>query len=164
MGIDDYDGDGNKLIIEYFEEGFYKNGKLDGKYEVYQEGSNGKKYLMESKNYLNGQLDGKHEKNYEDLELYFHGFEDKEFCFTYKDGELIEEYFNDFHLSTQTNHGFRKYYKKGKKIKEATWNQVMKYPVDTINVTKYFDNNGKIIDSKTEIIEIEDEFVNDSVL
>ena len=88
---------------------------------------------MESKNYLNGQLDGKHEKNYEDLELYFNGFEDKEFCFTYKNGELIEEYFNDFHLSKQTNHGFRKYYKKGKKIKETTWDQVMKYPIDTID-------------------------------
>lgn len=156
MGIDDYDGDGNKLIIEYFEEGFYKNGKLDGKYEVYQEGSNGKKYLMESKNYLNGQLDGKHEKNYEDLEWYFSGLEDIKFIFTYKHGELIEEYFEDFIVHRQ--HGFKKYYKEGKIFKEIKWDKVMKYPTDTIYETKYFDDNGKIIDSKKEFVDMEDEY------
>jgi antitoxin component YwqK of YwqJK toxin-antitoxin module len=138
---------GEPLIIEYFEEGCYKNGILDGKYEIYQEDSKGQKYLMESKNYLNGLIHGFHIKKYKDLSWYFNGLENLEFCFTYKDGELIKESFID---ESDLDRGFTKYYKKGKIFKEITWYQVMEYPVDTIHETKYFDDDGKIIDSKKE--------------
>ena len=154
-----------EIIVQYFEEGTYKNGLLDGKYEKYNfhidRNDGSKKDIMERMYFSMGKLHGEYEKNCFDLNSYFIGEESKNLSCIYKMGILVEEHYKSY--VDCKNHLHKKFYKKGKIFKEEIFNDIMEDNIMSSFQTNFFDSNGTIIDTKNISHYMEEEDPLDSI-